>query len=61
MKLYMVPAAPNPTKVMLYIAEKAAAGTDIDIEQVLVNTTQRREQKGGIPFGPQSIWQPTRP
>ena len=23
MKLYMVPLAPNPTKVMLYIAERA--------------------------------------
>ena len=27
MKLYMVPAAPNPTKVMLYIAEREALGS----------------------------------
>ncbi len=44
MKLYMVPAAPNPTKVMLYIAEKTAAGTEMGIEQVLVNT-RKNEQK----------------
>ena len=44
MKLYMVPAAPNPTKVMLYIAEKTAAGTEMDVKQVLVNTL-KNEQK----------------
>ncbi len=38
MKLYTVPAAPNPTKVMLYIAEREAAGIDMGIEQVRVNT-----------------------
>ena len=38
MKLYMVPAAPNPTKVMLYIAERSHLGTDMNIEQVMVNT-----------------------
>ncbi|MBT5332725.1 MAG: glutathione S-transferase family protein, partial [Gammaproteobacteria bacterium] len=38
MKLYTVPAAPNPTKVMLYIAEREAAGLDMGIEQVRVNT-----------------------
>ena len=26
MKLFMVPLAPNPTKVMLYIAEREARG-----------------------------------
>ena len=55
MKLYMVPAAPNPTKVMLYIAEKTAAGTEMDVEQVLVNTL-KNEQKSADhlarnPFG----------
>ncbi len=55
MKLYMVPAAPNPTKVMLYIAEKMAAGTEMDVEQVLVNTL-KNEQKSAEhlarnPFG----------
>lgn len=38
MKLYMVPLAPNPTKVMLYIAERTALGADLGIEQVMVNT-----------------------
>ena len=32
MKLYMVPLAPNPTKVMLYIAEREAAGEAFGIE-----------------------------
>ena len=55
MKLYMVPAAPNPTKVMLYIAEKTVAGTEMDVEQVLVNTL-KNEQKNADhlarnPFG----------
>lgn len=38
MKLYTVPAAPNPTKVMLYIAEREVSGTDMGIEQIRVNT-----------------------
>ena len=55
MKLYVVPAAPNPTKVMLYIAEKTAAGTEMDVKQVLVNTL-KNEQKSEAhlarnPFG----------
>ena len=29
MKLYMVPPAPNPTKVMLYIAQRAERGLNI--------------------------------
>ena len=37
MKLYCVGIAPNPTKVMLYIAEKRAAGAAIELEQVTVN------------------------
>ena len=36
MKLYMVPAAPNPTKVMLYIAERKAMGVDLGVEQIVV-------------------------
>ena len=36
MKLYMVPAAPNPTKVMLYVAEREALGTEMNIEQLLL-------------------------
>ncbi len=37
MKLYGFPVAPNPTKVRLYLAEKAAAGSPIDHEEVMVN------------------------
>jgi len=36
-KLYFFPIAPNPTKVRLYLAEKAAAGTEIELTEVLVN------------------------
>lgn len=36
MKLYCVAVAPNPTKVMLYIAEKNAAGAGIEVEQITV-------------------------
>ena len=38
MKLYMVPLAPNPTKVMLYIAERELHGPALGIEQIVVNT-----------------------
>lgn len=55
MKLYMVPLAPNPTKVMLYIAERAELGTDLAIEQVIVNTVKGRhkepEHLARNPFG----------
>ena len=55
MKLYMVPLAPNPTKVMLYIAERAARGTDLPIEQVMVNTLKGKhrepEHLARNPFG----------
>jgi len=45
MKLYMVPLAPNPTKVMLYIAERAGLGTDMGIEQIVVNTLKGRQRE----------------
>ena len=48
MKLYMVPAAPNPTKVMLYIAERAALGFDLGIEQIVVNTLKGRQKSLSI-------------
>ena len=55
MKLYMVPLAPNPTKVMLYVAERAAAGTELPVEQVMVNTLKGRhkepEHLARNPFG----------
>ena len=44
MRLYFFPVAPNPTRVRLYLAEKAAAGHDFGIEQVLVDLT-KEEQK----------------
>lgn len=44
-KLYMVPLAPNPTKVMLYIAEREALGTSMPIEQVVVNTLKGRHRE----------------
>jgi|TARA_B100000315_G_scaffold237645_1_gene254611 glutathione S-transferase len=55
MKLYMVPLAPNPTKVMLYIAERAGLGVNMDIEQIVVNTVKGRhkepEHLARNPFG----------
>ena len=42
MKLYMVPLAPNPTKVMLYIAEREELG-QIPLEhlRVALESSQR--------------------
>ena len=55
MKLYMVPLAPNPTKVMLYIAEREELGVDMPIEQIVVNTVKGRhkepEHLARNPFG----------
>lgn len=55
MKLYMVPAAPNPTRVLLYLAERAQQGTELPIEQVVVNTLKGRhlepEHLARNPFG----------
>ncbi|MEM7016419.1 MAG: glutathione S-transferase family protein [Pseudomonadota bacterium] len=55
MKLYMVPLAPNPTKVMLYIAEREVLGIQMNIEQIVVNTVKRRnrepEHLARNPFG----------
>lgn len=51
----MVPLAPNPTKVMLYIAEREALGTQMNIEQIVVNTVKGRhkepEHLARNPFG----------
>ena len=44
MKLYMFPIAPNPTRVRLYLAEKAEAGTRIPLEEISVNLREG-EQK----------------
>jgi glutathione S-transferase len=55
MKLYMVPLAPNPTKVMLYIAERADLGCEMAIEQIMVNTLKGHhrapEHLARNPFG----------
>ena len=55
MKLYMVPLAPNPTKVMLYIAEREQLGAQMEIEQIVVNTVKGRhkepEHLARNPFG----------
>ena len=55
MKLYTFPFAPNPTKVMLYIAEREEAGTKMDIEQVLVSPIEgeqnQPEHLARNPFG----------
>ena len=45
MKLYMVPLAPNPTKVMLYIAEREELGVEMGIEQIVVNTVKGRHRE----------------
>lgn len=45
MKLYMVPLAPNPTKIMLYIAEREQLGTQMNIEQIVVNTVKGRHKE----------------
>ncbi|MEM1229043.1 MAG: glutathione S-transferase family protein [Pseudomonadota bacterium] len=45
MKLYMVPLAPNPTKVMLYVAEREELGTAMGIEQIVVNTVKGRHKE----------------
>ena len=51
----MVPLAPNPTKVMLYIAERGELGTEMGIEQIVVNTVKGRhrepEHLARNPFG----------
>lgn len=55
MKLYMVPLAPNPTKVMLYLEERAQRGASLPIEQVTVNTLKGKhkapEHLARNPFG----------
>ncbi len=55
MKLYVFPVAPNPTRVRLYLAEKAAAGTKIDLAEVMVNLREggqkQAEHLSRNPFG----------
>ncbi len=37
MKLYTMIVAPNPAKVLLYLAERQEAGADLPIERVEIN------------------------
>ncbi len=37
MKLYLLPGAPNPTKVALYVAEKTALGVELGLETTVLN------------------------
>jgi glutathione S-transferase len=46
-KLYVFPVAPNPTKVRLFLAEKAEAGTVILLEQVTVNLREGEQRSPG--------------
>jgi glutathione S-transferase len=54
-KLYTQRVAPNPTKLDLYLAEKAALGRDIPLERVLVNLMKGEQHSPAIasknPFG----------
>ena len=55
MRLFTVPLAPNPTKVMLYIAEREVGGASLGVEEVIVNTLKGRhkapEHLARNPFG----------
>ncbi|MBY0402170.1 glutathione S-transferase family protein [Myxococcota bacterium] len=44
MKLYVFPVAPNPTKVRLYLEEKAAAGFRVPLEQVTINLIEKAQR-----------------
>ena len=45
MKLYTVPLAPNPMRVTLYLAERAALGAKISLETVIVNTLKGQHRE----------------
>jgi glutathione S-transferase len=44
-KLYVFTIAPNPTKVRLYLSEKAAGGAVIDLPQIPVNLPQGEQRR----------------
>jgi len=48
MKLYTQRVAPNPTKVELYLAEKAAMGCSIPLERVMVNLMKGEQRTPAI-------------
>jgi glutathione S-transferase len=45
MKLYFFPIAPNPTKVRLYLAEKAAGGKPIALDEQLVDIREGEQNR----------------
>lgn len=45
MKLYTVPLAPNPMRVTLYLAERRELGTDIVVDELIVNTLKGRHRE----------------
>lgn len=46
MKLYTQAVAPNPTKVELYLAEKAAGGCEIPVEKIIVSLISGEHKSG---------------
>ncbi len=48
MKLYTQRLAPNPTKLDLYLAEKAALGREIPLERILVNLVKGEQRSPAI-------------
>jgi glutathione S-transferase len=59
MKLYVFIVAPNPTRVRLYLAEKAAAGAEIDLSEVMVDLREGEqrlpEHLGRNPLGKRPV------
>lgn len=47
-KLYTQRLAPNPTKLDLYLAEKAALGQDIPLERILINLMKGEQRSPAI-------------
>ncbi len=48
MKLYTQRVAPNPTKLDLYLAEKAALGLEIPLERILVNLMKGEQRSTAL-------------
>jgi glutathione S-transferase len=44
-KIYVFPVAPNPTKVRLYLAEKAQAGARIECPEIMVNIAKGEQNE----------------
>ena len=44
MNLYVFQVAPNPTRVRLYLAEKASAGAKIDVNEISVNLIEGEQR-----------------